>query len=166
MADVPPQTPDGPPDEPAATPSRPATGPPQEAAPRSEAPKTGLLDLLSPGEQLIGIGGAVVVAVDLVGDVVFDDYSVGPLLWFFGVIAVIAVIAHGVRGTDIFLPYRWVLLTAGYGAGLAGFRGMLYDLDNSVFSLGGATVFFAVLTLAAAVVMTVGAVRLSRDDSV
>lgn len=158
--------PDAEPIAPRATPEPSVPPAAARARPVKQPSKPGILDILSPGEQLLGIGGGLLVIVDLVGDIILDDYQFSRVLWFFGVVAVIAIYIHRIRGADIFLPYRWTALIAGYGAGLLGLREFLSDIDNSLFDSGGATIFFAVVTWVAAWLMGYGAYRLSGDEEV
>jgi len=118
---------------------------------------------MSAGEKLIGLGALVLIAVDLLADIILDEYGMGRLLWLVAVLAVAAMWVRRLRGGALAISYEATVVFLGYVAGLVGLREFLGDIEGGLFDAGGGTVFFALITYLAAGVMAFGAYQSSRS---
>lgn len=113
------------------------------------------------GEQIIGLGAAVLLAVDLIAGLIIREFGVSSLPWFLALLAVAAIAVKRWRGGDLPLPYTWVLKTLGYSVGVITVYYALYDFRDDFYD--GADIFWALLTYAAGIAMGVGAYLLSQE---
>lgn len=113
-------------------------------------------------EQLMGLGAILIIVVtDFIGDILLDEYGVGKVTWLVAVAVVAAVWMHRLRGAQTPVPYRWTLIVLGYGGLVLGIREFLTDLETDI--LDGGSIIFALAAYAGAVLLGVGAYRLSRS---
>jgi hypothetical protein len=122
---------------------------------------SGAIDKLSPAEQLIGLGAVLILLVDLLGDVILDEYGVSAASWIAAVAAIAMLWARRIRGKDFPVSYPWLLTVAGFGGGIAGARDLLTDVESGF--LEGIGIVFALLLYAGATLMAWGAYRLSKN---
>ena len=114
-------------------------------------------------EQLMGVGALLTLFVsDLLGDIFLDEYSIGQVTWIVALTVVIAIYAHRFGGVQMPISYGWTIKVLGYAGAIMGAREFIDDIDGSV--LEGSTVLFALALYAGAVLMAVGAYRVSRSD--
>jgi hypothetical protein len=122
---------------------------------------SGAIDKLGPAEQLIGLGAILILLVDLLGDIILDEYFISSAVWIAAVVAVAMLWAKRLRGKEFPISYSWLLTVVGFGGGIAGVRGLLDDIESSGY-LEGVTIVFALILYAGAALMAWGAYRLSK----
>lgn len=111
----------------------------------------------------MGLGAVLIVVVtDFIGDILLDEYAIGKVTWLVAVAVVAAIWAHRMRGAQLPVPYRGAMVVLGYGGLILGAREFLADIESSV--LDGGSVIFALAVYAGAVLLGVGAYRLSRSE--
>lgn len=77
--------------------------------------------------------------------------------------AVVATIwVHRFTSAQMPVPYRWTMMVLGYAAAIMGVREFIEDIEASV--LDGSTVIFALSLYVGAVLLGVGAYRMSRSE--
>lgn len=111
----------------------------------------------SPGERLVVLGAALILLVDIFGDIVFRDYSFSSIAWVSAVLIVAAVVLHRFRSAALPSNYTWLLVVLGFVAGIVAARELVDDLRIGYLDRGGATVFFALIFYAAGALTLVGA---------
>ena len=136
------------------------TNTPEKNGSEAAAAISGAIDKLGPAEQLIGLGAVVILLVDLLGDIILDEYALSSATWIAAVAAVAMLWAHRLRNKEFPVSYPWLLAVAGFGGGIAGARDLLTDVESGY--LVGLAILFALVTYAGAALMAVGAYRLSR----
>ena len=120
---------------------------------------------MTQGEQLIALGALILLFVDIVADILLDEYGIGAVLWCVAVLALLVVWAHRVRGWALPVRYSWAVVFLGYAGGLVGLRwALLSDLENNLFDFGGTTIFFGIVVYLACAVMAFGAYRVSNSN--
>ena len=122
---------------------------------------SGAIDKLGPAEQLIGLGALLILVVDLLGDVILDEYGVSSASWIAAVAAIAMLWARRLRGKDFPISYPWLLTVAGFGGGIAGARDLLTDIESGF--LDGLAIVFALALYVGAALMAWGAYRLSKS---
>lgn len=123
---------------------------------------SGAIDKLGPAEQLIGLGAVMILLVDLLGDIILDEYGMSSATWIAAVAAVAMLWARRLRSKEFPISYPWLLSVVGFGGGVAGARDLLTDVESGY--LEGLTIVFALVVYAGAALMAVGAYRLSRTE--
>jgi len=121
---------------------------------------SGAIDKLGPAEQLIGLGAVLILLVDLLGDVILDEYGISSASWIAAVAAVAMLWARRLRSKEFPISYPWLLTVAGFGGGIAGARDLLTDVESGY--LEGIGIVFALVLYAGAALMALGAYRLSK----
>ena len=137
-----------------------AAKPPEES--EVAAAISGAIDKRGPAEQLIGLGAVLILLVDILGDVILDDYGVSSAVWIAAVAAVAMLWARRLRGQEFPISYPWLLKVVGFGGGIAGVRDLLTDIESGV--LDGIAIVFALALYAGAALMALGAYRLPRSE--
>jgi hypothetical protein len=122
---------------------------------------SGAIDKLGPAEQLIGLGAVLMLLVDLLGDVILDEYGVSSASWIAAVAAVAMLWSRRIRSNNFPVSYKWLLTVAGFGGGIAGARDLLTDVESGF--LEGIGIVFALVLYAGAALMALGAYRLSKS---
>ena len=112
------------------------------------------------GEQLLALGAILLVGVDLIGDLIVEEFGVALMPWFLAVLALAAIGVKRMRSGDLPLPYTWVLVTLGYLVAFLTVYYFLFDLRGDFYD--GADVFWALVTYAGGILMGVGAYMLSK----
>ncbi len=133
------------PDDPI-SPNVPATGSQPNAA----------LAQMSQGEKMFGLGAAMVLAADLIGGLIAEEYVAGHLVWFLAALGLAAVYVQRFRSGVLPLPYGWVLGVIGLSVAAVTIRVFLGDVTNNLFDRGAGTIIFALITYAGAALMGVG----------
>ena len=113
--------------------------------------------LSGPGEPLIALGAVLLLFVDVVGDIIMQDYSIPDFAWVSAILIVIAVVAVRFGSAELPVTYGTLLAVLALIAGLVMARELIDDLQWDVFDRGGSTVFFALVAWAAGAVSLVGA---------
>jgi uncharacterized membrane protein YdcZ (DUF606 family) len=113
--------------------------------------------LSGPGEPLIALAAVLLLFVDVVGDIIMQDYSFTSVAWISAVLIVIAIVAVRFGNAELPVTYGTLLATLALVAGLVIARQLISDLRFERLDRGGATVFFALVSYAAGVVALVGA---------
>lgn len=121
---------------------------------------SGAIDKLGPAEQLIGLGAVLILLVDLLGDIILDEYGISSASWIAAVAAVAMLWARRLRSKDFPISYPWLLTVVGFGGGIAGARDLLTDIESGY--LEGLSIVFALVLYAGAALMAWGAYRLSK----
>lgn len=121
---------------------------------------SGAIDKLGPAEQLIGLGAVLILLVDLLGDIILDEYGISSASWIAAVAAVAMLWARRLRSKDFPISYPWLLTVIGFGGGIAGARDLLTDIESGY--LEGLSIVFALVPYAGAALMAWGAYRLSK----
>jgi hypothetical protein len=124
--------------------------------------------LSGPGEPLIALAAVLLLFVDVVGDIIMQDYSIPDFAWVPAILIVIAVVAVRFGNADLPVKYGTLLAVLALIAGLVMARELIDDLRWDVFDRGGSTVFFALVAWAAGAVALVGAWQVwssMSDDS-
>jgi hypothetical protein len=121
---------------------------------------SGAIDKLGPAEQLIGLGAVLILLVDLLGDIILDEYGVSSAAWIAAVAAVAMLWARRLKSKEFPISYPWLLSVVGFGGGIAGARDLLTDVESGY--LDGLTIVFALALYAGAALMALGAYRLSK----
>jgi len=137
-----------------------STGKPERKESEVAAAISGAIDKLGPAERLIGLGAVLVLLVDLLGDIILDEYGISSASWMAAVAAVAILWARRLRSKDFPISYPWLLTVVGFGGGIAGARDLLTDIESGY--LEGISIVFALVLYAGAALMAVGAYRLSR----
>ena len=112
--------------------------------------------LSGPGEPLIALAAVLLLFVDIVGDIIMQDYSIPYMVWTPAVLIVIAVVAVRFGSVELPVTYGTLLATLALVAGLVVARELIDDLRYD-YLRGGARVFFALVSYAAGAVALVGA---------
>ena len=118
---------------------------------------TGRLSLA--GELFVAIGAIGVLAVDLLGDLVTEEYFVSWVSWAAAAVIVAAIIANRWLGRSVVGDYPRFLLVAGFVLAAVAIREVIDDARYDNLD-GGATTLFAVLYLASGIVALIGAWQL------
>ena len=116
--------------------------------------------LSGPGEPLIALGAILFVFVDIFGDLLFDEWSVGNTQMVAAWFAIGAVVLYRFRNSALPVSYPLLLVTVGLIAGFLGVRQILQDLDNSLFDRDSASIIYALITWVASILMLLGAIQL------
>jgi hypothetical protein len=111
----------------------------------------------SPGEKLVVLGAALMLLVDIFGDIVFQDYSFSSAAWVPAVLIVVAVVLHRFRNAALPMSYAWLLAGLGFVAGIVAARELVDDVRYEYLERGGATIVFALVFYAAGALALVGA---------
>lgn len=115
-------------------------------------------------EQMIALGALIIVVfVDLVGNVLLDDYGIGtPLLWGTALAAIAVMWLHRFAGSTWFGSYDKVVMFLGFAGGVLGIRELLFGIDVGLPDDLG--VLFAIGAYVGAGLMAYGAFLLTRSD--
>ncbi len=117
------------------------------------------------GELLIALGAVGILLVDLLGDIIFDDYSFPSIAWIAALLIVVAVVLRRFREAALPMDYTWSLIVLGFVAGAVIARELVVDLRFDVLERGAATVVFALLLYAAGALVLVGSSLVWSDTS-
>lgn len=140
---------------PAATPPPAAPAAPAAASPMSN---------LGTGEMIIVLGALVIaVLVDLIGNVLLDEWGVNFIILAFAYFALALIFLHHYRGKESFAPYDRLLVFTGYAAGVFGVREVL-DVFDSGFPEDALGVLFELAVIAGCGLMAAGAYMFSKAD--
>jgi hypothetical protein len=124
-----------------------------------------LAKLSGPGEPLVAGGAALLLFVDVVGDLAFRDYSIPYLVWAPSLFIVIAVALHRFRDVALPVAYGMALPALALIGGSVMARELLDDLRRDVLDRGGATVLFALVAYVGGALLLVGAWQLWSAQS-
>ena len=109
---------------------------------------------LGAGEQMVALGAAVIVLVDLIGDII-DEFSIwGGFWWFIAVAALFAIYGRRFRDWNNPLPYGWLLMVLGTGALLLTARDVINELEDGFGD--AANVIFTLLLWGSSILMFLG----------
>ena len=139
-----------------------AADPPEKKESEVGSAISGAIDKLGPAEQLIGLGAVLILLVDLLGDIILDEYGISSASWIAAVAAVAMLWSRRFRGNDFPVSYKWLLTAVGFGGGIAGARDLLTDVESGF--LEGIGIVFALILYAGAALMAWGAYRLSKTE--
>ncbi|HEX9854846.1 MAG TPA: hypothetical protein VGC47_06005 [Acidimicrobiia bacterium] len=114
-------------------------------------------------ERLVALGALVIVAIDLIGGLIADEYFVSTLPWFLSVLIVLAVFAHRMRGSTMPIDYGWWVSRLALLAGGVVAYFFLYDLRNGFFD--GADIFYAIVEYVAAGLLLFGGYTLAKQGA-
>jgi hypothetical protein len=116
--------------------------------------------LTGPGEQLIALGAVLLVFVDIVGDLILDEWGVSFIqlvpAWF----VIAAVVLHRFQNSPLPVKYGLLIAVLGLIAGFVQVREVLGDLENSLFDRDSSSIIFALISWAGGILMLVGAIQL------
>ncbi len=114
---------------------------------------TGRLSL--PGELLLALGAALVVFVDLLGNVILEEYSFGRVPWVASLLILITVAAHRWGERSLFAAYGRALVVLGLVAGATVARELVADVSNDYLD-GGATTLMALIFYVGGALLLIG----------
>jgi uncharacterized membrane protein YhaH (DUF805 family) len=117
------------------------------------------------GERLIALGAVLILLVDLLGDIIFQDYSFSVITWVAALLIVVAVVLRRFRDAALPMDYTWLLIVVGFIAGAAIARELVADVRYDYWDRGGGTVLFALLLYAAGALVLVGSSLLWSDST-
>jgi len=112
--------------------------------------------LSGPGEPLIVLGAALLLFVDVVGDIIMQEWGVEYLALMPAILIVVAVVAHRFVGKELPVEYGTLLAVLALIAGLTVARELIDDLRYDYLD-DGVEVFFALVVYAGGAVALVGA---------
>lgn len=112
--------------------------------------------LTGPGEVLIALGAVLLLFVDVVGDIIMQDWAVPYMAWMPAILIVMAVVAHRFGGKDLPVEYGTLLAVLALVAGLVVARELIDDLRYSYLD-DGTEWFFALVSYGGGAVLLVGA---------
>lgn len=136
----------------------PASTPPAASATPSPMSKLGV------GEQIIALGALVIaVLVDLIGNVLLDEWGVNFIILAFAYLALALIFLHHFRSKDTFAPYDRLLVFTGYATGVFGVREVLDVLDTG-FPEEALGVLFELAVIVGCGLMAFGAYSFSKSD--
>jgi hypothetical protein len=149
---------------PGATP--PAETPPAETPPAAPAVPAAPspMSKLRVGEQIIALGALIIaVLVDLIGNVLLDEWSVSFIILAFAYLALALIFIHNFRGRETFAPHSKLLVFTGYATGVFGVREVL-DIFDIGFPEEASGVFFELAVIVGCGLMAYGAYLYSKSD--
>jgi tellurite resistance protein TehA-like permease len=121
--------------------------------------------LSDPGELVIAAGAVLVVAVDLLGDIILDEYSFARVAWVAALLILFVVVAHRWSERPLFASYGRALVVLGLVAGAAVARGLVSDVENEYLDDGGTYLVMALIFYLGGALLLVGAwQRWSAED--
>jgi hypothetical protein len=124
-----------------------------------------LSKLSGPGEQLVVLGAILLVFVDVLADIILDEWSVSDLMlvpaWF----VIAAVIMHRFRGATLPIRYGLLLAVLGFISGFLGVREVIWGLENNIFDFDGPDIIFELIVWAGGILMLLGALQLWNTSS-
>ncbi len=116
--------------------------------------------LSGPGEQLIALGAALVIFVDIFADLIFDEWGVTYWMLAPAWIVVGAIFLHRFRNEALPISYGLLIALLGLLAGGIAVREILGDLEANIFDRDTAQVVYALITWAGGILMLVGGIQL------
>lgn len=116
--------------------------------------------LTGPGEPLIALGAILLVVVDVLGDIILDEWSVGSVSLTAAWLALGAVIMFRFRSAWLPVSYPLLLVIVGIIAGLHGVRDVIWGLESNLFDYDTGDIIFELLVWAGGILMGVGAIQL------
>ena len=122
----------------------------------------GMTGKMTQAEQLVGLGALLILFVDLLGDIILQEYFVNTVGWIAAVGAVVVIWAARMRGMKMPVPYTWVLAVLGFAALILGVRELIDDLRYEILD-DGTDIILALISYAGAVLMGLGAFRLAKS---
>jgi hypothetical protein len=141
-----------------------ANEPGPAAAPQPAPAAASPMSNLGTGEMLIALGALVIaVLVDLIGDVLLDEWGVSSVILAFAYLALVLLFLHHFRGKDSFAPYDKLLVFTGYATGVFGVREILSVLDSG-FPEDAIDVLFELAVIGGCALMAFGAYLFSKSD--
>jgi hypothetical protein len=138
--------------------------PPDSADPAEQSAADRIRATLGLGEQMVALGALIIVVfVDLVGNVLLDDYNIGtPLLWGTALAAIAVMWLHRFAGSTWFGSYDKVIIFLGFAGGVLGIRELLFGIDGGLPDDLG--VLFGIGAYVGAGLMAYGAFLIARSD--
>ena len=116
--------------------------------------------LTGPGESFIALGAILLVVVDVLADIILDEWSVSDVsltaAWF----AIGAVVMFRFRNAWLPVSYPLVMVTVGLIAGFNGVRDVLWGLENNIFDYDTGDIIFELIVWAGGILMLLGAIQL------
>jgi hypothetical protein len=141
-----------------------ANEPGPAAAPQPAPAAASPMSNLGTGEMLIALGALVIaVLVDLIGNVLLDEWSVSFIILAFAYLALALLFLHHFRSKDSFAPYDKLLVFTGYATGVFGVREILDVLDSG-FPEDAIDVLFELAVIGGCALMAFGAYMFSNSD--
>jgi len=119
-----------------------------------------LAKLNGPGEPLIALGAVLMVVVDLVGDVIMEDYSIPYMVLTPALLIVLAIVGYRFLSVGLPVGYGTVVAILALVAGVTMARELVDDIHYDVLDRGGATVVFALLAYLGGALLLVGSWQL------
>lgn len=109
------------------------------------------------GERLIALSAALILLVDLLGNIILEDYSFSRIVWIAALLIVVAVVLRRFRDAALPMDYTWLMIVLGFIAGAVIARELVANLGNSYLDRGGGgRVLFALLLYTAGALALVG----------
>jgi peptidoglycan/LPS O-acetylase OafA/YrhL len=105
---------------------------------------------------MVAIGAIVVLAVDVLGDIILEEYSIGSVAWVLALLVLITIAAHRWGDLNLFGNYGRALMVLGVLGGALAAR-EIFDDARFDYLDGGTKTLFAVLYSVAGALMLVGA---------
>jgi len=112
--------------------------------------------LSGPGEPLIALAAVLLLFVDVVGDIIMQDWGIPYMAWMPAILIVAAVVAHRIAGKALPVEYGTLLAVLALVAGLVVARELIDDLRYDYLD-DGTEWFFALVSYAGGVLALVGA---------
>jgi hypothetical protein len=116
--------------------------------------------LTGPGEPLIALGAILLVFVDVVGDLILDEWGVDYIAlvpaWF----SLAAIVMYRFQNSTLPVRYALLLAVLGLTAGVVQVREILWGLENDFFDYDTSSIIFGLISWAGGVLMLLGAIQL------
>lgn len=115
---------------------------------------TGRLSM--PGELLVALGAVVVLAVDIIGDIIAKEFFVSSVAWAAALVIILGVAAYRWGGRGLFGNYSRALTLLGLVAGAIVARDLIDDIRYDLVD-GGKEMLFAIIYYVGGALLLVGA---------
>lgn len=108
------------------------------------------------GELIIALGAVLVVAVDLLGNIILEEYSFTRVAWAAALLIIFTVAAHRWSDRPLYGSYGRALVVLGLVAGATVARELVADIRSDYLD-GGTRTLMAIIFYAGGALLLVGA---------
>jgi hypothetical protein len=113
--------------------------------------------LNGPGELITAAGAVLILFVDILGDIILEEYSFSYVAWAAALVIVVAVVAQHWGAHGLFASYGRALTVLGLVGGATVARELITDIQFDYLEDGGMTLVMALIFYVGGALLLVGA---------
>jgi hypothetical protein len=116
--------------------------------------------LSGPGEPLIALGAILLAFVDIFGEIIFDEWSIGYYQLIPAYFAIGAIVMFRFMNRSLPVNFTLLLVILGLISGVTEVREIIWYLQNSFFDYDTSSIIFGLIEWAGGILMLLGAIQL------